>query len=160
MSGMKRIFLALLLIAGAANAQSTATPAFSTHAAFLGISVPDLDASTRWYADKFGMRVIFEPPPSNGFSVRVLQGGGLTVELLHNAAAAPLRSVAPNISHTALVHGIFKGGIFVDDYDRTLATLRERGVEITLGPFPTRDGIPANFIVRDNAGNLLQFFAK
>jgi hypothetical protein len=59
-----------------------------------------------------------------------------------------------------MVHGIFKGGVFVAEYDKTLATLRARGVEISMGPFPARDGIPANFIVRDNAGNLIQFFGQ
>jgi catechol 2,3-dioxygenase-like lactoylglutathione lyase family enzyme len=157
---MKRTLFILAVVAGTANAQAPASPPFSTRGAFLGISVPDLDASARWYVEKFGMRVIFEPPASGGYSVRVMQGGGLTIELLHNAAAAPLRSVAPTVTHSTMVHGIFKGGIFVDDYERTLAVLRERGVEIALGPFPARDGIPANFIVRDNSGNLIQFFGR
>jgi catechol 2,3-dioxygenase-like lactoylglutathione lyase family enzyme len=122
--------------------------------------VPNLDASTRWYVEKFGMRVVFEAPPRDGFAVRVVQGGGLMIELLHKAAAAPLRSVAPNVTHSTMVHGVFKGGIVVDDYDKTLATLRQRGVDIALGPFPAREGVPANFIVRDNSGNLIQFFAR
>jgi hypothetical protein len=58
------------------------------------------------------------------------------------------------------VHGYFKAGIVVDDYDTTLEALRARGVEIAMGPFPARPGQRANVIVRDNAGNLIQFFGK
>jgi catechol 2,3-dioxygenase-like lactoylglutathione lyase family enzyme len=155
--------IALLLLTNVTKAQSSpsqAAPAFSSSGAFLGISVPDLDASTRWYVEKLGMRVVFQPPVRDGYAVRVLQGAGFMVELLHNAAAAPLRTLAPSVSHTTLVHGIFKGGVIVDDYDRTLAVLRERGADIAIGPFPARDGVPANFIVRDNAGNLIQFFGR
>ncbi|MEW5916578.1 MAG: VOC family protein [Gemmatimonadota bacterium] len=161
---MRLLFvIALLLKPGVAGAQVPAVPAdpaFETRGAFLGISVADLDASTRWYAEKFGMRVVFAPPPQGGFTGRVLQGGGLTLELLHNASAAPLRSVAPSVKHTTMVHGIFKGGVFVDNYDQTLSTLRARGVDVAMGPFPSRDGMPANFIVRDNGGNLIQFFSR
>jgi len=82
------------------------------------------------------------------------------VELLYNPAALALRTAAPSIAHTTLVHSVFKAGLIVDDFELTLSTLRERGVPIAMGPFPARDGVRANFIIRDNAGNLLQFFAK
>lgn len=159
------LFLTLLSAPGLAQAPSAPqpaapTPAFNATGAFVGLSVPDLEASTRWYAEKFGMRILLRPPPYQGTTVVVLQGGGLTVELLHNPAAVPLRTAAPSITHTTLVHGPFKVGITVTNYDRALATLRERGVEITAGPFPARDGAPANFMIRDNAGNLIQFFGR
>lgn len=156
------LLLALLSVPTAAQspAATAATPAFNATGAFVGLSVPDLEASTRWYADKFGLRVIFRPPPHEGTTVVVLEGGGLIVELLHNPAAVPLRTAAPSINHTTLVHGPFKVGIVVSDYDHALATLRERGVQIVAGPFPAREGVRANFIIRDNAGNLIQFFGR
>ena len=61
----------------------------------MAFSVADLAASETWYAEKFGMRVLFRPPATDGMSVVVLEGGGLIVELLHNRAANPLRTVAP-----------------------------------------------------------------
>ena len=67
---------------------------------------------------------------------------------------------APAIQHTTHVHGIFKAGIIVDEFEKVLATLRERQVPIAIGPFPARDGQRANVIVRDNSGNLIQFFGK
>ena len=140
--------------------QGQVTPAFEVSGAFLALSVPDLEASAAWYTDKLGLRVVLEPPPYQGTRVKVLEGGGLVVELLHNPAAVPLQAAAPAISHTTLVHGLFKAGFAVTDYDRALATLRERGVEIAMGPFPAQGGQRANVIIRDNAGNLLQLFAR
>jgi hypothetical protein len=64
----------------------------------------------------------------------------------------------PKPSH--LIHGISKVGVIVDDFDGTLATLKSRGVEIFLGPFPARNGQRANVIVKDNSGNLIQLFGK
>ncbi len=142
------------------HAQATPAPAFAATGAFMAFSVADLDASTKWYGEKFGMSVVMRPPPSDGVSVVVLEGGGLMVELLHNPAAAPLRTVAPAVTHTTHVHGVFKAGVVVSDFDRTLAMLRERGVDIAIGPFPARDGQRANVIVRDNSGNLIQVFGK
>jgi methylmalonyl-CoA/ethylmalonyl-CoA epimerase len=158
-----RMLIAALLLAAPIPiaAQDTPTPpAFTVSGAFLALSVPDLEASVAWYTDKLGLRVVLEPPPYQGTRVKVLQGGGLLVELLHNPAAVPLQAAAPTINHTTLVHGLFKAGFVVTDYDRALATLRERGVEIAMGPFPAQGEQRANVIIRDNAGNLLQLFAR
>jgi glyoxalase/bleomycin resistance protein/dioxygenase superfamily protein len=84
----------------------------------------------------------------------VLEGGGLTVELIQHRDAAPAGR-APE-----LVHGIFKSGVVVDDFDKTLAALNAGGIPIAMGPFPARDRIRRNFIIRDNAGNLIQFFGR
>ena len=43
--------------------------------------------------------------------------------------------------------------MIVDDFEKTVAMLKARQVEIAFGPFP-------NVIVKDNAGNLIQFFGK
>jgi len=74
------------------------------------------------------------------------------VELIHNPAAKG------SGQDPVLTHGFFKAGIIVEDYEGTLSRLRQRGVPVALGPFPARDRQRANFIIRDNAGNLIQFF--
>ena len=58
------------------------------------------------------------------------------------------------------IHVIFKVGVIVSDFEKTLSTLKERGADIAFGPFPARPGQRANVIVRDNAGNLIQFFGN
>jgi catechol 2,3-dioxygenase-like lactoylglutathione lyase family enzyme len=129
-------------------------PAFRVNSAFFALSVPKLDESRRWYAEKLGLTVTMEPPPYNGIRVAILSGGGLTVELIDNPAAVP------STGQPTLVHGFSKAGFYVDDFDATLRILRQRGVDIAMGPFPAGNGQPANAIIRDNAGNLIQFFGR
>jgi len=98
------------------------------------------------------------PPKQDGAAVTVLEGGGLIVELLQRDDAVPLRQAAPGVDANYRVHGFFKAGVIVDDFDKTLATLKARAVEIAIGPFPATATQRANVIVRDNVGNLIQFF--
>lgn len=142
------------------HAGSSGPAVFTTTGAFFALSVPDLEASIRWYREKLGLEVILRPLPEEKSRVAVLQGNGLTVELLQLADAVPLSQAAPAVTANYLVHGYFKAGLVVDDFDHTLETLRARGVAIAIGPFPARAGQPANVIVRDNAGNLIQFFGR
>ena len=144
-------------ISSLASAQST-SPAFSVKGAFFALSVADLDASTRWYADKFGMTVVMRPPKQDKAAVAVLEGGGLTVELLQRDDAMPLAKAAPSGTSNYQIHGFFKAGVIVDDFDKALATLRARGVTIAMGPFPASETQRANVIIRDNGGNLIQIF--
>lgn len=130
----------------------------ATRGAFIAVSVGDLDASVKWYSEKLGLSVKMRPPKIEKSTAVILQGGGLTVELMHHDDAVPLRTAAPSITRNFLVHGIFKAGIFVDDFDKAIAGLKERGVPISIGPFPARDDQPANAIIRDNEGNFIQIF--
>lgn len=139
---------------------SAASPIATVRGAFFALSVPDLERSVRWYSETLGLTVIMRAPPHEGSTAVVLQGGGLTVELIHRADAAPLATVAPDRRRNYLVHGIFKVGVFVDDWDALITRLRARNVEIALGPFPARDGQPANLLIRDNDGNYIQFFGR
>jgi catechol 2,3-dioxygenase-like lactoylglutathione lyase family enzyme len=138
--------------------QSRVEPAFTTRGAFIGVSVADIEASVRWYTEKLGLAVVMRPPKIEKSTAVILEGGGLIVELMHHEDAVPLSRAAPAIDRNYLVHGIFKAGIVVEDFDRTIATLRARGVQIAIGPFPATAEQRANAIIRDNAGNYIQFF--
>ena len=157
---MRSIGLLLCLTISAqaiAQAPATPVPAFSTSGAFFGLSVADVEASVRWYAEKFGMKTVMRPPKIEGSTAVVLEGGGLIVELLQREDAMPLRTAAPSIDANYKIHGFFKAGIIVDDFDATLARLKARGVAIAMGPFPKTPEQRANVIVRDNSGNLIHF---
>jgi len=152
-----------LLLAGAvlpvrALAQSVETgkqtPVVTVSGAFFALSVADLEASTKWYAEKLGLELTTHVPGR----VAVLKGGGLSVELIHEAAARPLRSLLPAAREVTGVHGIVKVGFLVTDFDRTLDALKARGVEVAYGPWPKRPDQAANVILRDNGGNLIQLF--
>ena len=160
---MTQLALILLLVPVAASAQSGSradSAVFQTRGAFFALSVSDLDGSTRWYSEKLGLAVVMRPPKTNGAQVTVLEGGGLIVELIQDDAAKPLRQLAPSVSERHLVHGMTKAGVIVDDFERLVTALRARSVAIAYGPFPARPDQRANLIIRDNEGNMIQFFGR
>jgi catechol 2,3-dioxygenase-like lactoylglutathione lyase family enzyme len=153
--------LALLTVVATTSAESQRPePALITQGAFIALSVSDVDASAKWYSEKLGLTIQKRIPRSNGVAGAILEGGGLIVEILQLDAAVPLSSLSPRPTSTTNVHGIFKAGMIVDDYDGALKRLRERGVQIAMGPFPASGDQRANVIIRDNSGNLIQLFAK
>lgn len=135
---------------------ATGVPVATVNGAFFALSVADLNASAKWYSEKLGLTIVTrgdgdKSGPIGGFVI--LEGGGLIVELLKHAAAAPRSSNGPDA-----VQGFFKAGAIVADFDRTVTMLRARGVEIVVGPFAARETARANVIFKDNAGNLIQLF--
>jgi catechol 2,3-dioxygenase-like lactoylglutathione lyase family enzyme len=152
-------WLATSPVAGARRqtqpAGTTAAIPFAAHGAFVGISVPDVQASVRWYSETLGLRVVLRPPRDESAEVVVLEGGGLIVELMQLRDAKPPGSVG--VTREELVHGIFKAGVIVQDFDALLAAFKARDVPIAYGPYPATESQRANVIIRDNAGNLLQF---
>ena len=156
------LLVAMALAPAVARAQDVAEPpaAFSAAGSFFALSVDDIDASVGWYRQKLGMKVVLNAR-LNDATIVVLEGGGLIVELIDRADAVSLRSVAPQAAENInRVHGYVKAGVIVDDWDGLLRVLREREVEIVMGPFPKRPDKRANLAIRDNSGNLIQFFGK
>jgi len=100
------------------------------------------------------MHVVISVPKKDGVAVSVLEGSGLIVELIQNDQAAPAGK------DRVLVHGPFKVGAIVSDFERVLAQLKARGADIAYGPYPASADQRANVIVRDNDGNLIQFFGE
>jgi len=144
--------------AGESTSQGTGPAFTAAPGAFIGVSVADLEASVRWYSEKLGLKVVMRPPKYEKSMAVILEGGGLIVELMHNEDAVPLSQAAPAITRNYLVHGIFKAGVVVQDFDKTIANLKARGIPIVIGPFPATAEQRANAIIRDNAGNYIQFF--
>jgi catechol 2,3-dioxygenase-like lactoylglutathione lyase family enzyme len=160
---MKSLRVLLWLLLPALSYAQSADVAFapasvSAKGAFFAVSVPDLEASTKWYTEKFGLKVTMQI--KDKVSVTVLAGGGLIVELIHSNEAKSRSQAAPAVKDDIGLHGFSKAGILVDDFDKTLATLKARNVEIAYGPFPAKEDTMKNVIIRDNAGNLIQLFGK
>lgn len=155
------------LATACANSASTAptsipteTSLITTSGGFFALSVADINESANWYSEKLGLKIVMQPPKTNQSTLIVLEGGGLIVELIQHDEALPLSEVAPLIGDKTLIHGIVKVGVIVDDFDKTLAILRERNVSIAFGPFPATAEQRANVIIQDNEGNLIQLFGK
>ena len=157
-------FLLWFVLSVMSGTQSTAPPGDRPVAtitgSFFALSVADVKASAEWYANAFGLKTVMPASRSGKTTVTVLEGGGLIVELIQHDDALPMAKAAPTVTEPRLVHGLFKAGFIVDDFDKTLAALKARHIEIAFGPFPARPGQRANVIVRDNAGNLIQIFGR
>lgn len=137
------------------------SPFTSVTGSFLAISVPDLRASANWYSENLGLSVVKQATsPDRKATVTILQGNGLSVELVWFADAVSLSTIAPEMKGTHQVHGIFKAGIFVDDLDSILDHLKSRDVIMAFEPFFDASMQCRMFAVRDNNGNILQFFGK
>ena len=159
---MRTIFI-LLLLTGPPIAQpaiSREGPPLTTTGAFFALVVPDLDASSQWYSKNLGLRVVTQSPKTDKVAVALLEGGGLIVELIERDDAIPLAKAAPGVKDNTYIYGVFKVGVIVDDFERTLAALKSRGVEIAFGPYPARTDQRANVIVKDNNGNLIQLLGS
>ena len=146
----------------AAAGQAPPAPLLNAGGTFVGLSVPDLEASTRWYQEKLGLTVVMRAARTDATksAATVLQGGGLTVELVQHDDAVPLRNFLAEPRGALYVHGIFKVGVTVDDFDAAIAGIRSRAIPIVIGPFPKRADQPANAMIRDNAGNYIQIFGR
>ncbi|HVW69994.1 MAG TPA: VOC family protein [Steroidobacteraceae bacterium] len=120
-----------------------------------GISVPDLDASIRWFADVLGFKVEsrFEIPAIPA-KVAMLRRGDLRVELFEVPGAKGLPEERRQPNTDLLTHGNKHLAFAVKDADATAEVLRQRGADIVfVGHFEWG----ANVFVRDNAGNLIEF---
>ena len=147
--------LTLSVLVSTAQATGAGSPPFTAvSGTFFALSVPDLAASVAWYTEKLGLKTTRAMNgPDNG-RVAILEGNGLIVELVHAPKAAPSGREVP------YVHGLFKVGVIVDDFDGAIGRLKAREIEIAFGPYPARDGQRANAIIRDNAGNLIKLFGR
>jgi hypothetical protein len=155
---MRNICLALSLALPALvegqSAGAKIEPAFAgVQGVFFALSVADAEASAKRYAEKLGLAVEMRTK-SDKIAVVVLSGSGLVVELLQHDDAIALGKDA------VLTHGFVKAGLVVENLDKTLAVLKSRNVQIAYGPCPARATAMSNFIIKDNAGNLIQFFGK
>jgi len=135
-----------------------APPAIAAHGYF-SLSVPDMEASRRWYTEKLGLCTSFNfpPTPTLNAGAAFVQGGSLYIELVQVEGAVNLQQLLPahageEIQGRQYVHGPMKVGAVVDSFDVTVATLRARGVEI-VALQGTKHDQPATVTIRDNAGN-------
>ena len=120
-----------------------------------GISVPDIEASIKWFADvlDFGVEKRFEIPVIPA-KVAMLRRGDLRVELFEVVGASDLPEERRMPNTDLRTHGNKHLAFAVKDADATAEELRQKGADIVfVGHFE----FGANVFIRDNAGNLIEF---
>jgi catechol 2,3-dioxygenase-like lactoylglutathione lyase family enzyme len=154
---IRQAVIGLVFCAVVVRSQPAPAPPFAAiEGTFLAVSVQDLDASIRWYTEKFDL-TLNSRLASGDVSVALLSGHGLDVELLYHRDSVA-RPFPFDLDAAVRTRGLVKVGFRVADFDRAVAALRSRGVEIVLGPFPPRADQRANVLIRDGDQNLLQLF--
>lgn len=111
---------------------------------FPGIHTQNLEVSYKFYTEVLGMKEATRFSPAPGVNIVLLKDDESgVVELIENQNA-PHQEGAPSESKVTIVFG-------VEDMDRTLAQLKEKGVTPTKGPMVSLSGEKFAFI-RDPDG--------
>ena len=150
----------LIALAGASYPiASAAAQRPSPHAqAFVAITVANLDASVRWYETFLGAHRVSASRAPSGIAENVTVANGyLMAELIHFAARAPTDTAVRDLRDV----GLQKVGAWVEaaTFDSTLAHLRRLDAKFIGGVFADSAIRARSFIVKDNSGVLIQFFA-
>ncbi len=132
----------------------TSDPLF-THIDHVGIAVPDLDAATAFYEEKYGMTKLHEETnEEQGVREAMMAVGdsGSCIQLL--APLSPESTIAKFLGRSG--PGIQQVAYRVADIDAVCATLRERGLRL-LYETPKRGTSDSrvNFIHPKDAGGVL-----
>lgn len=148
----------------AAGEEAGAAPPSLVHESqgtFIALSVADVAATSRWYHEKLGFRILKQGEAPNKIAkFAVLESEGNILEIVQHTQARPLSEVAPAVKKSHEIHGIFKVGFHVRNLDAVYKALKERGATIAYDIIQAKDIDLRSFIIRDNAGNLVQFFGK
>jgi catechol 2,3-dioxygenase-like lactoylglutathione lyase family enzyme len=107
----------------------------------VALKVRDVAAAARFYADTFGMRVVWEPDAGNVY----LSSGSDNLALHQDAAAGP----GGALDHLGFLVGT------AEEVHRAAGALRARGVAVAREPRTHRDGSVSCYC-RDPDGNLVQ----
>ena len=108
----------------------------------VSIGARDLEESSRFYRDLFGMEEV--PSPEFSGPVRWLRVGDLQLHLFHDEGPAPAR-----------YHFAFD----VDDFEAAHRKVQEAGVQVESGNYSTVRELPGGEVqmyINDPAGNLVE----
>jgi methylmalonyl-CoA/ethylmalonyl-CoA epimerase len=124
-----------------------------------GISVPDLEASIRWYHDMLGFEVEnrFEIPSARA-RVAMIKRGPLRMELFEVEDGKPLPDDRRVPDRDLQTHGNKHVCFGIRSVEQAEQELRAKGADIV---FVGRlKDLAPNIFMRDNSGNLIEFIEQ
>jgi methylmalonyl-CoA/ethylmalonyl-CoA epimerase len=134
--------------------KNTAKTSLEVSPHHVGLSVPDLEASIKWYQEKLGFnlerQVFIQQIPAR---VAFLVNGGFRIELFEVAGASPLPEARRFPNQDLKTHGTKHLSLGVKDVLKTMEILKNRAVDVAMEGVV--EGKPMAFI-RDNSGNLIE----
>ncbi|HEY1725622.1 MAG TPA: VOC family protein [Steroidobacteraceae bacterium] len=124
-----------------------------------GVSVPDLEASIRWYQSVLGFELEhrFDIPQARARAA-MIRRGPLRMELFEIQYASPLPEDRRVPDRDLQTHGNKHVCFGIRSVDEAERELRAKGVDIVfVGRFEDR---APNIFMRDNSGNLIEFIEQ
>lgn len=124
----------------------------------VGVSVPDLEASIKWYCNVLDFEVEarchLPPVPAN---VAFLRRGVLRVELFQPEEGKPMSDERRYPDADIRTHGNKHVAFAVRDVNAAAEALRARNADIV---FVKHTAQATVLFIRDNAGNLIEMFQQ
>ena len=119
---------------------------------FLAIQTSDVEAASAWYRRVLNLEEVSRvEAPDGRYSITILSGEQLSVELIRSSQSMPAIGVD---------HGLFKAGLFVDDVEAAHRWLRANGVDTDAAIFTDEALNARTFVFRDPDGNRIQVFQR
>ena len=143
------------------NAQVSPNPLENPIKQFFAISVADVTESAEWYNKIFGLKEIADLKAEDGnVHTKILESDFYLIELSQHKTGQSLKEAAPQIERNYLLHGFFKVGFYVKDFEAVINFLKENNVQF-FGRIIEDEKHGIKFtLIKDNSGNILQIFGK
>ncbi|MFC1946102.1 VOC family protein [Chloroflexota bacterium] len=124
-----------------------------------GISVPDLEASIKWYQEMLGFTVTDRVEIAEARAkIAFLSHGEFSIELFEVEGAAPLPESRRHPNQDVATHGTKHIAFEVADLGSLMEELKQRGVDVAMDIFDVGDKSVA--FIRDNSGILLELMSS
>lgn len=143
------------------NAQGNINPFENSIKQFFAISVADVKESAKWYNKIFNLKETADLKTEDGsVHTKILESDFYLVELSQHKTGQSLKEAAPQIERDYLLHGFFKVGFYVKDFEAAINFLKENNVQF-FGRIIEDEKHRIKFtLIKDNSGNILQVFGK
>jgi methylmalonyl-CoA/ethylmalonyl-CoA epimerase len=125
----------------------------------VGISVPDIEASIRWYTEVLGFTLDMNKflPIANA-QIAFLSHGDFSIELFGIPDGQPLAEERRYPNQDIRHHGTKHIAWAVEDLTSFMAELKSKNVDVAMDITPIEGDLVA--FIRDNSGNLIELIQR
>lgn len=125
------------------------------------MSVPDLDASVKWYQDVLGFTKAYQidmGPEAGSFVM--MRTGDFYIELFGIPKSKPSADVQTASGQDLSLHGTKHIAFMVADIKQMIEYFKIKKIEFTVAGPPDKKDDPQAIFIRDNSGIPLEFVAN